>query len=152
MCWYELSAISDLLLDSWLFICLVLGFGTEQKQADVNAFLLLLGLLCLMLPLMFRYSFEAGDYAATSVLWLSRASSIFMLVAYVAYLFFQLKTHRQFFESAEVKLSKYYKIIAPQSRYFQKDCTPILILPLPHPGVGRYCTSISRLLLSHYVV
>lgn len=28
-----------------------------------------------------------------------------MLIAYVAYIFFQLKTHRQFFESQEVVIS-----------------------------------------------
>uniref|UniRef100_A0A5B7AWN8 Vacuolar cation/proton exchanger n=1 Tax=Davidia involucrata TaxID=16924 RepID=A0A5B7AWN8_DAVIN len=74
----------------------------DRKQADVNSFLLLLGLLCLMLPLMFRHAVEpAGTFTDGAILQLSRASSIIMLVAYVAYLFFQLKTHRQLFESEE---------------------------------------------------
>ncbi|KAG5515112.1 hypothetical protein RHGRI_036224 [Rhododendron griersonianum] len=71
------------------------------KQSDVNMLLLLLGFLCLLLPLMFRYAVEPGSLAAGSILHLSRASSIMMLLAYFAYLFFQLKTHRQLFETNE---------------------------------------------------
>ncbi|XAR60732.1 hypothetical protein NMG60_11034215 [Bertholletia excelsa] len=74
----------------------------DKKQSDVNTLLLLLGLLCLLLPLMFRYAAGPADsLAASSILRLSRASSIVMLIAYAAYLFFQLKTHRQIFESRE---------------------------------------------------
>ncbi|EOY33729.1 Vacuolar cation/proton exchanger 3 isoform 4, partial [Theobroma cacao] len=73
----------------------------DRKQADVNSLLLLLGLLCHMLPLMFRYAAAPGIFVADSTLQLSRASSIVMLVAYVGYIFFQLKTHRQIFESQE---------------------------------------------------
>ncbi|KAG9129583.1 hypothetical protein Leryth_014422 [Lithospermum erythrorhizon] len=74
----------------------------DRKQADVNSILLLLGLLCHVLPLMFRYASVEPDITTShSILWLSRTSSIVMLVAYFAYLFFQLKTHRQIFESEE---------------------------------------------------
>ncbi|KAF5943346.1 hypothetical protein HYC85_017423 [Camellia sinensis] len=70
--------------------------------SDVNMLLLLLGLLCLLLPLLFRCAVQTDILeAASSILLLSRASSIMMLVAYVAYLFFQLKTHRQLFEAQE---------------------------------------------------
>ncbi|KAL5580750.1 hypothetical protein UlMin_013192 [Ulmus minor] len=74
----------------------------DRKQADVNSLLLLLGLLCHMLPLMFRYAAGPGVCIANYTLQLSRASSIFMLIAYAAYIFFQLKTHRQLFDSQEV--------------------------------------------------
>ncbi|XP_031384884.1 vacuolar cation/proton exchanger 3-like isoform X1 [Punica granatum] len=76
----------------------------DRKQADVNSQLLLLGLLCHMLPLMFRYAAAGGKGAAGAsdyTLQLSRASSIVMLIAYIAYIVFQLKTHRQFFEAQE---------------------------------------------------
>ncbi|XP_021909863.1 vacuolar cation/proton exchanger 3-like [Carica papaya] len=75
----------------------------DRKQADVNSLLLLLGLLCHMLPLMFKYAVGGGEssFSAESRLNLSRASSIVMLLAYLAYIFFQLKTHRQFFESQQ---------------------------------------------------
>lgn len=75
-----------------------------QKQADVNSGLLLLGLLCHMLPLMFKYAVkpEAGVPIAEYTLELSRASSVVMLVAYIGYIVFQLKTHRQIFDSQEV--------------------------------------------------
>ncbi|RWW05454.1 hypothetical protein GW17_00031264, partial [Ensete ventricosum] len=48
----------------------------------------------------------SGEHAADASprLGLSRACSIVMLLAYVAYLFFQLKTHRQLFESEEVSV------------------------------------------------
>ncbi|KAJ6424831.1 hypothetical protein OIU84_025575 [Salix udensis] len=73
----------------------------DRKQADVNSLLLLLGLLCHMLPLMFRYAIGEGTATASSTLQLSRVSSIVMLIAYVAYIFFQLKTHRQIFDAQE---------------------------------------------------
>lgn len=74
----------------------------EQRQAGVNSGLLLLALLCHMLPLMFRYAMPDITLTTRPVLDLSRASSIIMLVAYFAYLVFQLKTHRQLFEEDEV--------------------------------------------------
>jgi Ca2+/H+ antiporter len=54
---------------------------------------------------MFRYaSGESGGIGistAESNLQLSRASSVVMLIAYIAYIFFQLKTHRELFESPD---------------------------------------------------
>jgi Ca2+:H+ antiporter len=76
-----------------------------QTQADVSTGLLILGVLCQSLPLMLRYAVGAGEHsvaAPTTVLDLSRACSVVMLLAYVAYLFFQLKTHAQLFEPQEV--------------------------------------------------
>ncbi|THU71643.1 hypothetical protein C4D60_Mb04t03610 [Musa balbisiana] len=76
----------------------------DRKQADVNTGLLLLGALCHILLLMFGYAMNSGEHAAVDAvrrLALSRACSVVMLLAYVAYLFFQLKTHRQLFESKE---------------------------------------------------
>lgn len=74
----------------------------DRKQADVNSGLLLLGVLCQMLPMMLRYSGDRTVSVQSSILALSRASSIVMLLAYIAYLFFQLKTHRRFFEEQEI--------------------------------------------------
>lgn len=73
----------------------------DRKQADVNSLLLLLGLLCHAMPLMYRYAAKPDDLVAEATLQLSRASCIIMLVAYFAYLVFQLWTHRQFFEAQE---------------------------------------------------
>ncbi|RZR91223.1 hypothetical protein BHM03_00019296 [Ensete ventricosum] len=49
------------------------------------------------------YAVNTGEQAvdAAPTLALSRACSIIMLLAYVAYLFFQLKTHRRLFDSYE---------------------------------------------------
>uniref|UniRef100_A0A7N0TG13 Vacuolar cation/proton exchanger n=1 Tax=Kalanchoe fedtschenkoi TaxID=63787 RepID=A0A7N0TG13_KALFE len=65
----------------------------NHKQADVNALLLLVGLLCHVLPLASRI----GSGAAAVDL--SRACSIMMLLTYAAYLYFQLKSHGQLFSS-----------------------------------------------------
>ncbi|KAI3994392.1 hypothetical protein MKX01_012649 [Papaver californicum] len=73
----------------------------DRKQADVNSQLLLLAFLCHLLPLMFRFSSASPDEAAFTILQLSRASSIIMLIGYIAYLFFQLKTHRKLFQAEE---------------------------------------------------
>ncbi|OAY43717.1 vacuolar cation/proton exchanger 3 [Manihot esculenta] len=73
----------------------------DRKQADVNILLLLLGLLCHMLPLLFRISSDSAALSAVPTLQLSRASSFVMLLAYIAYIVFQLVTHRQLFEAPE---------------------------------------------------
>jgi Ca2+/H+ antiporter len=57
------------------------------------------------MPLMLRYAVSAGEHSVSSEdagLVLSRACSVVMILAYAAYLYFQLKTHRQLFEPQEV--------------------------------------------------
>ncbi|XP_074295025.1 vacuolar cation/proton exchanger 3-like [Silene latifolia] len=101
------SILSNLLLvlGSSLVCGGLANLSKEQKfdrnSADVNVLLLSLGVLCHALPLLSHYSGETGTAAASSILMLSRASSVILLVAYMTYLFFQLKTHRQLFESQE---------------------------------------------------
>ncbi|XP_076919697.1 vacuolar cation/proton exchanger 1-like [Bidens hawaiensis] len=74
----------------------------DHKQANANTLLLLLGLLCHITPLLFNLNMtDPLEMDGISVLQLSRASSIVMLFAYVAYLFFQLKPHTQLFEPLE---------------------------------------------------
>ncbi|KAK1369449.1 hypothetical protein POM88_035541 [Heracleum sosnowskyi] len=73
----------------------------DRKQANVNSLLLILGLICHVFPLMFKYAKPASDPVQGSILQLSRASNIVMIIEYVAYLFFQLKTHHQLFEAQE---------------------------------------------------
>lgn len=74
-----------------------------QRQADVNSLMLLLALLCHLLPMLFRYSSASAALTADPSLQLSRAASIVMLMAYFAYLIFQLWTHRQLFEAQDVR-------------------------------------------------
>ncbi|KAL5721060.1 Vacuolar cation/proton exchanger 3 [Ranunculus cassubicifolius] len=101
------SIISNLLLvlGTSLFCGGIANMSQEQKydrkQADVNSQLLLLALLCHMLPLMFNSVGTSETLTSIPTLQLSRASSIIMLITYIAYLFFQLKTHSQFFETQE---------------------------------------------------
>ncbi|CAI9298021.1 unnamed protein product [Lactuca saligna] len=102
------SIISNLLLvlGSSLLCGGIANLNKEQKfdhkQADANSLLLLLGLLCQILPVLFNFhNANVPKLQDIAVLHLSRASSIVMLIAYVAYLIFQLKTHTQLFESQE---------------------------------------------------
>lgn len=101
------SILSNLLLvlGSSLFCGGLANLHKEQKfdrkQADANSLLLLLGLFCHTLPLLFRHAATSAQAVAHPTLQLSRASSIAMLVAYFAYLIFQLWTHRQLFEAQE---------------------------------------------------
>ena len=106
------SVLSNLLLvlGTSLFCGGIKNLGANQpydrKQADVSTGLLTLGVLCQSLPLLLRYAVSSGEHAVatdTTVLELSRACSFIMLLAYVAYLFFQLKTHRQLFEPQEIE-------------------------------------------------
>ncbi|KAI9083791.1 hypothetical protein K1719_034259 [Acacia pycnantha] len=73
----------------------------DRRQAYVNSLMLLLALLCHMLPMLFRYATSSTALAADPSLQLSRASSIVTLIAYFAYLVFQLWTHRQLFEAQD---------------------------------------------------
>ncbi|KAG0502023.1 hypothetical protein HPP92_002095 [Vanilla planifolia] len=103
------SVFSNLLLvlGSSLFCGGIANLRKEQsfdrKQADVNTGLLMLGALCHVLPLIFRCGVTSAEQNASisATLTLSRICSILMLAAYIVYLFFQLKTHRRFFESQE---------------------------------------------------
>ncbi|KAK4418942.1 Vacuolar cation/proton exchanger 3 [Sesamum alatum] len=103
------SVLSNLLLvlGSSLFCGGIANISKQQKfdrkQADVNSLLLLLGLLCHVLPLMFKFTVtpSADQVTSSATLALSRASCIIMLIAYIAYLVFQLWTHRQLFEAQD---------------------------------------------------
>ncbi|XP_023517389.1 vacuolar cation/proton exchanger 3-like isoform X2 [Cucurbita pepo subsp. pepo] len=102
------SVLSNLLLvlGTSLFSAGIANLSTHQifdrRQADVNSLMLMLSFLCHLLPLLFGYAATTSAVAAAaSTLHLSRASSIVMLLAYIAYLVFQLWTHRQSFEAQE---------------------------------------------------
>ncbi|XP_050379718.1 vacuolar cation/proton exchanger 3-like isoform X2 [Argentina anserina] len=101
------SILSNLLLvlGTSLFCGGIYNLKKEQKydrrQADVNSSMLLLALLCHLLPLLFTYAAEASVATAVPTLHLSRASSVVMLIAYAAYIVFQLWTHRELFESED---------------------------------------------------
>ncbi|PIN17179.1 Ca2+/H+ antiporter VCX1 [Handroanthus impetiginosus] len=101
------SILSNLLLvlGTSLFCGGITNLSKEQKfdrkQADVNSLLLMLGLLCHVLPLMYKFAGKSTELTAVGTLQLSRASCIVMLIGYIVYLIFQLWTHRQLFEAQE---------------------------------------------------
>ncbi|XP_062085168.1 vacuolar cation/proton exchanger 3-like [Humulus lupulus] len=108
----------------------------DRKQADVNSLLLLLGLLCHMLPLMFKYAAAPGIYVGNYTLQLSRASSIFMLLAYMSYIFFQLKTHRQLFDAQEVEEEEEKAVIGFWSAFSWLVGMTVIIAVLSEYVVG----------------
>ncbi|KAL8089537.1 hypothetical protein AgCh_039129 [Apium graveolens] len=78
----------------------------DKKQTDLNSLLLIFGLLCHVLPLMFKYAKSPASHRVHPlvhgvILRFSRASSIAMLTAYAAYLVFQLRTPHQLVEPQE---------------------------------------------------
>ncbi|CAH1419252.1 unnamed protein product [Lactuca virosa] len=75
----------------------------DRKQSDVNISLLLLALLCNAMPLLYKHAVSPVDLVTVTkaTLNLSRATSIIMLLAYFAYLSFQLWTHNHIFEPQE---------------------------------------------------
>ncbi|KAK7286908.1 hypothetical protein RJT34_22257 [Clitoria ternatea] len=102
------SILSNLLLvlGTSLFCGGIVNLRKEQnydrRQADMNLLMLLVAFLCHLLPMLFHYGgASVGANAADSSLQLSRASSIVMVIAYCAYLVFQLWTHRQLFEAQD---------------------------------------------------
>jgi Ca2+:H+ antiporter len=68
----------------------------------MNLLMLLMALLCHLLPMLFQYGGASVAFDADSSLQFSRAASIVMVIAYFAYLIFQLWTHRQLFEAQDV--------------------------------------------------
>lgn len=74
----------------------------DRRQADANSLMLMLSLLCILLPMLFRYTGESSvALTAERVLQFSRVTSIIMLISYFCFLIFQLFTHRELFESQE---------------------------------------------------
>ncbi|KAJ8647279.1 hypothetical protein MRB53_000302 [Persea americana] len=116
----------------------------DRKQADVNSSLMLLALLCQMLPLMFKFADTKRSTGTTGaqILHLSRASSIIMLLCYVVYLFFQLKTHRHLFEAQQDD---------GESNEVSKDEQP-MVIGFPSAVAWLVGMTVIIALLSDYIV
>ncbi|KAK7817407.1 vacuolar cation/proton exchanger 5 [Quercus suber] len=97
------SILSNMLLVlGCAFFCGGLVFQKEQRftkeTAVVNSGLLLMAVMGLLFPAVLHYT-HTEVHSGQSELALSRFSSCIMLVAYAAYLFFQLKSHRNLYEA-----------------------------------------------------
>ncbi len=68
-----------------------------QETAVVNSGLLLMAVMGLLFPAVLHYTHTEVHFGK-SELALSRFSSCIMLVAYAAYLFFQLKSHKNLYD------------------------------------------------------
>ncbi|KAI9264100.1 calcium/proton exchanger [Phascolomyces articulosus] len=96
------SILSNILLV--LGFCFLLGGITREEQefssiaAQTSSSLLSLTVLSLLVPAAFATVAGESEQAAEGILALSHGTSIVLLIVYVLYLFFQLKTHTRFFE------------------------------------------------------
>jgi Ca2+:H+ antiporter len=99
------SILSNLLLV--LGCCFIAGGYNRLQQrfnqtvAQTMSSLLALATASLLIPAAFHASLPkdtSGEESERSILSLSRGASIVLLIVYVLYLFFQLKTHKEIFE------------------------------------------------------
>lgn len=74
-----------------------------QVTAQVSASLLLMAVMGLLFPAVLHATGTELQIGKSELV-LSRFSSIVMLVAYIAYLYFQLKSHRELYDSEEVRM------------------------------------------------
>uniref|UniRef100_A0A7I4A1K2 Vacuolar cation/proton exchanger n=1 Tax=Physcomitrium patens TaxID=3218 RepID=A0A7I4A1K2_PHYPA len=106
----QLSLLGSILSNMLLVLGCAFFFGglkhTHQDQkfnkvtAQVSSSLLLMAVMGLLFPAVLHAT-GTELQMGKSELALSRFSSIIMLVAYIAYLYFQLKTHRELYDSEE---------------------------------------------------
>jgi calcium/proton exchanger cax len=75
-----------------------------QATAQVSSGLLLMAVMGLLFPATLHAT-KTEMYSGESELILSRFSSIVMLVAYTAYLYFQLRSHRELYDPEGVKFT-----------------------------------------------
>lgn len=143
----SLSWIVLVSFHAYLICCLFVLVLSKQRQADVNSLMLLLALLCHLLPMLF--TFAAGASASVTSdpsLHLSRASCIVMLIAYTAYIVFQLWTHRELFEAQEVINArffyeyKWFDSLSPNisltREHYSKKMVPVLMQDLEEKFLG----------------
>ncbi|KAI9805978.1 MAG: hypothetical protein M1825_000592 [Sarcosagium campestre] len=97
------SILSNLLLI--LGMCFLLGGLRFREQiynstvTQMSACLLSLSVMSLLLPTAFHASFTDNIIADRAVLKVSRGTSVILLLVYVLYLLFQLKSHAYMYES-----------------------------------------------------
>ncbi|KAK4226813.1 Sodium/calcium exchanger protein-domain-containing protein [Podospora fimiseda] len=97
------SILANLLLI--LGMCFLLGGLKFDQQAynkkvtHTSASLLALSVVSFLLPTVFHVSFSKETTANSDVLKISRGTSIILLLVYLLYLVFQLKTHTDLYES-----------------------------------------------------
>ncbi|KAI9753966.1 MAG: hypothetical protein M4579_004926 [Chaenotheca gracillima] len=97
------SILANLLLI--LGMCFLFGGLRYREQiynstvTQMSACLLSLSVMSLLLPTAFHASFTSSDAADVAVLKVSRGTSVVLLLVYVLYLLFQLKSHAYMYES-----------------------------------------------------
>lgn len=101
------SILSNILLV--LGMCFVAGGWFFQEQefnmvaAQTMSSLMAVATSSLLLPAAFHLAVPDSKNLDSEILFLSRGTSIILLIIYALFLFFQLKTHHSFFETAAVE-------------------------------------------------
>lgn len=119
------SILSNLLLI--LGMCFVLGGLRFREQiynstvTQMSACLLSLSVISLLLPTAFHASFSNSDQADTQVLKVSRGTSVILLLVYILYLIFQLKSHAYMYESTPQHVIDRESVPGPAAHYFESS-------------------------------
>ncbi|KAK3329912.1 vacuolar calcium ion transporter [Apodospora peruviana] len=116
------SILANLLLI--LGMCFVLGGLRFREQiynstvTQMSACLLSLSVTSLLLPTAFHASFADVDTANHKVLQVSRGTSVVLLVVYLLYLIFQLRSHSYMYESTPQDIIERESMPGPAAQYF----------------------------------
>jgi len=92
-----------------------------QETAVVNSGLLLMAVMGLLFPAVLHYT-HTEVHSGQSELALSRFSSCIMLIAYAAYLFFQLKSHRNLYDPLNEVGYDFFNIPPPSKKSRKNVC------------------------------
>lgn len=95
----------------------------------MNLLMLFVALHCQLLPMLFHYAGVSEGVTAESSLQLSRAASIIMVIAYFAYLVFQLWTHRQLFEDQDVSFLWFWN---DEANVDFSSCQYVIVIVIMH--------------------
>lgn len=103
----QASLLGSLLANLLLILGMAFAFGGLRYQEQIynstvtqmSACLLSLSVMSLLLPTAFHYSFSSRQAADRQTLKISRGVSVVLLLVYVLYLIFQLKSHAYLYQS-----------------------------------------------------
>ncbi|CAK7227614.1 hypothetical protein SBRCBS47491_006630 [Sporothrix bragantina] len=119
------SILANLLLI--LGMCFLLGGLRYREQiynstvTQMSACLLSLSVSSLLLPTAFHASFNSSSDADYKVLEVSRGTSVILLLVYLLYLVFQLRSHAYMYESTPREIVERESLPGPAASYFNSS-------------------------------
>ncbi|KAK4183128.1 putative calcium transporter [Podospora australis] len=122
----QASLVGSILANVLLILgmCFLLGGLRFREQiynstvTQINSSLLALSVMSLLIPTVFHASFSKVLTADDKVLQVSRGTSVVLLVVYLLYLVFQLKSHSYLYESTPQHIIEMESHPGPAAHYF----------------------------------